>query len=244
MDRAMLGFLGVLSCIWMGASLSLTSIVNEREVFDHERLLFLRVGPYVAAKTLVLGLLSALESLVFFSSMALMRGSFGADGMLFGGTWPGVVLALVGLASTGLGLLISAAAKRNKPLPNLLLPLVMIVQVLFSVQVAGDGKASLHRAYGEFNGQHCRVREAHDRPRRAERWLAPLPDDAAGGLTSGWYCSDCEKEPNGATNGPAACAGAIRLSSLAHRGGVGARALGRRFSVSNGCRALAADRAA
>ncbi|HEV3003014.1 MAG TPA: ATP-binding cassette domain-containing protein, partial [Pirellulales bacterium] len=108
MDRAMLGFLGVLSCIWMGASLSLTSIVNEREVFDHERLLFLRVGPYVAAKTLVLGLLSALESLVFFSSMALMRGSFGADGMLFGGTWPGVVLALVGLASTGLGLLISA----------------------------------------------------------------------------------------------------------------------------------------
>jgi hypothetical protein len=75
----------------------------------------------------------------------------------------------------------------------------MIVQVLFSVQVAGDGKASLHRAYGEFNGQHCRVREAHDRPRRAERWLAPLPDDAAGGLTSGWYCSDCEKEPNGAT---------------------------------------------
>jgi ABC-type multidrug transport system ATPase subunit len=197
-DRAMLGFLGVLSCIWMGASLSLTSIVNEREVFDHERLLFLRVGPYVAAKTFVLSVLSALEALVYFTSLLVMRGPFTTQDTLFGGIWPAAVLALVAMASMGVGLLLSAVANRNKPLPNLVLPLVMIAQVLFSVQVAGDGKASLHRAYGEFHAHRCRVHEAHEGRRRAERWLAPSPGGASGELASGWYCSDCEKAPNGA----------------------------------------------
>jgi hypothetical protein len=191
-DRPMLGFLSVLSCIWMGASLSLTSIVNERDVFDHERLLFLRIGSYVAAKTFVLGVLSALETVVFFTSFSILRDVRGSEPALFGGAWPMFVLALVGLAATGMGLVISAAARRNKPLPNFILPLLMIVQMLFSVQVAGDGNATLHRAYGEFNGHTCRVSAAHAVRRRAERWLAAQAEGEPGAVEPGWYCSDCE----------------------------------------------------
>ncbi|HUY32638.1 MAG TPA: ABC transporter ATP-binding protein [Pirellulales bacterium] len=194
-DKTMLGFLSVLSCVWMGASLGLMSIVSEREVFDHERLLFLRVGPYVTAKMIVLGTLSVVQTLVFFTALVALRRTPLSDGMLLGGFRPALVLLLVGLAALGLGLVISAAAKRNKPLPNFILPLVMIAQMLFSVQVAGNGKEEFFLAYGEFHAHQCRDRAAHASRRRAERWLA-VADETAG-LEPGWYCSDCPpKKPS------------------------------------------------
>lgn len=51
----LLGVLAVTAVIWMGASLSLTSIAAERECFEHERRLFLRPSAYILAKTLVIG---------------------------------------------------------------------------------------------------------------------------------------------------------------------------------------------
>ena len=49
-ERALLAFLSVLACVWLGTSLSLTSIVDEIHIIDHERLLFLHWPCYVCAK--------------------------------------------------------------------------------------------------------------------------------------------------------------------------------------------------
>ena len=222
-DVATLGFLAVLSSIWMGASLSLMSIVNEREVFDHERLLFLRVGCYVTAKTLVLYVLTLVQSLVFVALLSWLRGGSEARGMLYAGAWSSVYFPLVGCAGAGLGMFISAVSRRSKPAANFVLPLAMIAQIVFSVQVAVDGKLPFHKEYGQFSLHQCERIAVHPAGRRAEVWLAPeqktaiqrtpnavndartparavsTADDsretAMTELSPGWYCADCIERP-------------------------------------------------
>ena len=46
----LLGYLTVLAAIWTGTSLSLNSIVGERCVFKHERMLFLKLRSYLSGK--------------------------------------------------------------------------------------------------------------------------------------------------------------------------------------------------
>lgn len=226
-DFATLGFLAVLATIWLGASLSLMSIVNEREVFDHEQLLFLQVGCYVTSKTVVLYLLGALQTLAFICVLSALRRHGDAHGMLYGGAWSAAYLLLSGCAGTGLGMLISAASRRSKPTANFILPLAMIAQIVFSVQVALNENNSFHRAYGQFSCRQCQQRNSHPGGRRAEVWLAP-PDAKPRGeadkespgtdkikvagrphrrgppdvskkhaLPAGWYCEQCA-EPRGA----------------------------------------------
>jgi hypothetical protein len=59
-------------------------------------------------------------------------------------------MVLVGWAAVGLGVLISAVSGRSRPLANFLLPLLMMMQIVFSVVVAGDGDAFLENAYCNF----------------------------------------------------------------------------------------------
>lgn len=225
-DVATLGFLAVLATIWLGASLSLMSIVNEREVFDHEQLLFLQVGCYVTSKTVVLYLLCALQTLAFIFVLSALRRHGDAHGMLYGGLWSASYLLLSGFAGTGLGMLISAVSRRSKPTANFILPLAMIAQIVFSVQVALAENVSFHRAYGQFSCRQCQQRNIHPGGRRAEVWLAPpaaksrgeadkdsprtneinvaggppgrLPPDVSKKhlLPAGWYCEQCA-EPKG-----------------------------------------------
>ena len=167
-DLHLLGFLSILACIWMGSSLSLMSIVNEREVFDYEQLLFLRVTPYVVAKTAVLWLLSIVQTAIFLLVLSLVRSSLhGRQGMLFEPLYCAAALSAVGLAAVGLGLLISALAGTNRPLAGFILPLAMMTQIVFSIQVAGNQKAPLVEAYGEFTPHRC---HSPGCPRRARFW--------------------------------------------------------------------------
>ena len=156
-DPPLLSFLSVLAVIWMGASLSLMSIVDEREVYDHERLFFLRIWPYVGAKTLVLWLLCSIQTTVFLATLSLVRGMSGWQSSTLHACWP---LFLVGPAGVGLGLCISAVAGRSRPIATSALPLAMMAQIVFSVQVAGNGQASFEKAYGEFNVHKCQVTNA------------------------------------------------------------------------------------
>ena len=184
-DLALLGFLSVLSCIWMGASLSLMSIVNEREILEHERLLFLRVFPYVLAKVTVLWLLSALQTVSFVALLSWLRSQRQVDAMLKDLPWVAVYLTLLSFAAVGMGLLISACAGRNRPAANFLLPLIMMLQIAFSVQIAGDGAAKLEEAYGEFHTHNCQRKDCR---RRAESWMP---------AKGGWLCDRCRAaEPN------------------------------------------------
>ena len=75
------------------------------------------------------------------------------------GFWPWgfVYLLLVTFAAVGLGLLISSTAvwlKRREAASvaaSVLVALVMMWQILFSVQVAGTGGKNLHEAYRHFH---------------------------------------------------------------------------------------------
>jgi ABC transport system ATP-binding/permease protein len=179
----LLAFFSVLSCIWMGGSLSLMQIVGERSVYDHERHLFLRTSSYVLAKAAMLQMLATVQVSVFVILLNVVRGLLGFDGLPSLG-WTTISLLPVAWTGVGLGLLLSALARHSKELAGFLWPLVMIAQIVFSVPVCiGSGK-SLTTAYGEFHMHHC-----HWFPecsRRATRWV-PSTDDRP----ARWLCSSC-----------------------------------------------------
>lgn len=172
--RELLGFFCVLTAIWMGSSLSLLAIVAEREVFDHEQFLYLRLSSYLVAKMTILGLMSLVQTCVFLAVLWGLRVGSGKDAMLYSPVVVGLVLWLIGLGGVSQGLLLSAIANRSKDAANLLLPLVMIGQIVFSVQVCGEG-GDLYKAYGVFHLHPC----ATWPERRAVTWM---PSEG------GWWC--------------------------------------------------------
>jgi ABC-type multidrug transport system ATPase subunit len=161
----LLGFFCVLSAVWMGSSLSLLSIAGEREVFDHEQFLYLRTGSYLLAKWTVFAFLAIFQVAVLLGILWLLRA--GTPAMFFGTPFVGLVLFAVELGAIAQGLLLSAAAGRNKDVANLLLPLVMIAQIVFSAQVAGQDSPRLEEAYRDFHLHAC----AEHPERRAIYWI-------------------------------------------------------------------------
>ena len=162
-----LGFLTLLSVIWLGASQSLLAIADEREIVDHERLLFLRVAPYLAAKTIFLWLLSMFQTAWLFATLMGLRAWTGRSGDMLYGQWrPLVFLLPVACAAIGLGLVISAVVGRNRQWATAILPLIMMVQILFSAQVR-HGDSNLEEAYQDLHFHRCQgqVRETIPAPR-------------------------------------------------------------------------------
>jgi len=158
-----LGFLILLSVIWLGASQSLLSIADEREVFEHERLLFLRVVPYMAAKTCFLWILSLFQTLWLYAPLLALRAWDGRSGNMLHGNWePLLYLLPLSFAATGLGLLISAIVGRNRQLAAAILPLVMMVQIVFSAQVR-SGDDSLEEAYKDLHFRRCTGKVCQER---------------------------------------------------------------------------------
>lgn len=155
-DVPLLGFLSILACIWMGASLSVMSIVDERESFNHERLLFLKIVPYIFSKAIALGTIVAVQATFYFILLRSVRFHFhpprgneitmAADDWSVAGCFIGV-----SIAAFSMGLVVSALANRSRPAANFILPLLMMAQIVFTVHVAGNGSDLLHNAYGGFN---------------------------------------------------------------------------------------------
>ena len=73
----LLGFLSVVSVVWMSASGSLPAIAGEREVFDHERQLVPSVSHYLLTKFLVTVVAAISQSLLFFGALWLSRSALG-----------------------------------------------------------------------------------------------------------------------------------------------------------------------
>jgi energy-coupling factor transporter ATP-binding protein EcfA2/ribosomal protein L37AE/L43A len=188
LDQPLLGFLAVLSSLWMGASLSLLGITGERDVFDYERMVFLRIPPYVTAKALCFGVLSAIQTTVFVVVVFLLRHRLVAaepahpfsGGCLLG---TGCILVLVGLLGVTLGLFLSAVANRSREFATYTLPLVMIVQIVASVYIAAPAqsqKASVFQAHGGLNLHACEFCSRH-----AAVWNSDAP---------AWMCERCDDE--------------------------------------------------
>lgn len=154
-----LAFFAVLSAIWLGASLSLSAVVGERAVFDHESALYLRTLPYVAAKFIVYGFLGTLQGIVFFG--ALMAASKWVAGIVPQPLCEGwlmalAILVLLEVGGVCLGLFLSTFAGRSAVAAHLFLPLVMIVQIVFSAPVGGRDGAFVD-AYRDSHFRSCAV---------------------------------------------------------------------------------------
>ncbi|PQO30762.1 hypothetical protein C5Y96_14990 [Blastopirellula marina] len=176
-DQFVLPFFAILASIWMGASLSLLSIVNERTSFEHESVLFLHLWPFVAAKTLSLWLISAVQTLVFVGLLEPLR-YWTDDPGLPNAFVAFVVLVLTGWAAVGMGMVISAVSGKSSSIANFLLPLMMILQIVFSAEVAGKG-GNLQSAYGSFHLHRCEgktncVRRVEHRVPTNGQWLCEV----------------------------------------------------------------------
>lgn len=155
---SLLGLLTIVSSIWIGASLSLLSIVNERKIIEHESNLYVDGICYFISKTLFYFALNSIQTALFLTGLAFLRSLNDSPDDFFYGIFAKVFLWhwLVGLAGVGAGLVISTASKFNSKTANFILPLFMIFQIVFSVQIAGGDRAEsdLRPAYQGLKEQN------------------------------------------------------------------------------------------
>jgi ABC-type multidrug transport system ATPase subunit/pSer/pThr/pTyr-binding forkhead associated (FHA) protein len=128
-----------LSAVWFGCSNAAREIVKERAIYLRERLVNLRILPYVLSKLLVLGGIAAVQCVLFLLVLDLWFGIPGRPELLF------LSMLLVSGVGILLGLALSAlAASADRAMT--LLPLLLIPQVLFTfpaVQMDMGGPAGL-----------------------------------------------------------------------------------------------------
>jgi ABC-type multidrug transport system ATPase subunit/pSer/pThr/pTyr-binding forkhead associated (FHA) protein/ABC-type multidrug transport system permease subunit len=117
-------FLMALAALWFGASNAVREIVGEWAVYHRERMVNLKIIPYVASKFTVLGGLCVLQCLLLLGIVHAGCGMKAPLVLLF------TVLMLAALVGTMVGLTLSALAKTSEVaialLPIVLLPMVIL----------------------------------------------------------------------------------------------------------------------
>ncbi|EFO79548.1 FHA modulated ABC efflux pump with fused ATPase and integral membrane subunits [Oscillochloris trichoides DG-6] len=118
--------------VWFGIINAAREITKELPIFQRERLVNLRIGPYLLSKVAVLSALIVLQTLVMLGLVAL-KVHFPADTGLF---LPPLVetfitLLLTALTGMSLGLVISAASDSGDRAISIV-PLALIPQILFA----------------------------------------------------------------------------------------------------------------
>ena len=132
-------FLLALTSVWFGCSNAAREIVKERAIYLRERMVNLRILPYVLSKLLVLTALAALQCVLFLVILDRWFGVPGSFPLLFGSM---LLASLVGIL---LGLALSALVE-SADRAMTLLPIILIPQVLFTspaVQMDMKGPAGI-----------------------------------------------------------------------------------------------------
>ena len=122
-------FVLALVSMWFGTSVASREIIRERAVYTRERMVNLRLLPYVASKLFVLALIVSFQCLLLFGALKFLHysGLMNLPGWLIPQLVIVFLTAMVGLA---LGLLISAIVKTSE-MATSLVPLILIPQILF-----------------------------------------------------------------------------------------------------------------
>jgi ABC-type multidrug transport system ATPase subunit/pSer/pThr/pTyr-binding forkhead associated (FHA) protein len=132
-------FLLALTAVWFGCSNAVRELVKERPIYLRERMVNLRILPYLASKIAVLGALALAQCVLFLVILDRWFGIPGRFALLLAGMWlASLVGILLGLAVSAL----SATADRAMTL----LPILLIPQVLFTfpaVQMDMKGPAGV-----------------------------------------------------------------------------------------------------
>ncbi|MFO7675690.1 MAG: FHA domain-containing protein [bacterium] len=122
-------FMLALAAIWFGATNSCREIVAEWSVYRRERMVNLKIAPYILSKAFVLAVFLFVQCLVLSVIVKLMVAEL--PGSILGYT---AVLTLGGIAGSAMGLLISALLSSPEGAMGLV-PLTLIPQVLFAGMV-------------------------------------------------------------------------------------------------------------
>jgi ABC-type multidrug transport system ATPase subunit len=128
-----------LTAVWFGCSNAVRELVKERPIYLRERMVNLRILPYLASKVAVLGVLALVQCVLFLVILDRWFGIPGRFPLLLGGM---MLASLVGILA---GLAVSAiAATADRAMT--LLPILLIPQVLFTfpaVQMDMKGPAGV-----------------------------------------------------------------------------------------------------
>ena len=125
-------FVVLLGGTWLGANNAIREIARERTLFERERAAGLSVSAYVASKALVLGTLTAVQAAMLVAIATARQG--GPEDAVVLGLPTGelmVVVAVAGVASMALALLVSAVVG-SPDRATTLLPIVLILQFVLS----------------------------------------------------------------------------------------------------------------
>lgn len=121
-------FLLALTALWFGCSNSVREIVAEWSIYQRERMVNLRIVPYVASKCLVLGGLCVAQCFIL---LHIVSQSCGLKGPWFGML---ILLIIVSMVGVSIGLMVSALVRTSEVaiaiLPLILLPMVILGGVM------------------------------------------------------------------------------------------------------------------
>jgi ABC-type multidrug transport system ATPase subunit len=130
--RDFIYFVLALVSLWFGTSVAAREVIRERAVYKRERMVNLRLLPYVGSKILILMLIVGLQCFLLFGTLKLLDAtklmSFPGG---FGGSLHLVVMIVTSMVGIALGLFVSAMVKTSE-MATSLIPLILIPQILFS----------------------------------------------------------------------------------------------------------------
>ncbi|MGI8688557.1 MAG: FHA domain-containing protein [Thermomicrobiales bacterium] len=139
-QAATLTTLIVIVALWFGVSNSAREIVKEASIFRRERMVNLRLGPYLASKFVVLMGLCLIQNFLMLGILGVLS-PYRLQKLVnnpprlepIGGSWTKTYLTLiiVSLAGVALGLLLSAFVA-NPDRAASIVPIVLIPQIIFS----------------------------------------------------------------------------------------------------------------
>jgi len=130
--RDFIYFVLALVSLWFGTSVAAREIIRERAVYKRERMVNLRLLPYVGSKILILMLIVGLQCLLLFGTLKLLDLThlMSFPGRL-AGTSHLAVMMVTSMVGIVLGLFVSAVVKTSE-MATSLIPLILIPQILFS----------------------------------------------------------------------------------------------------------------
>jgi len=125
-------FILALVALWFGTSVASREVIRERAVYNRERMVNLRLLPYVGSKLFVLMMIVSIQCILLFGTLKLLHVTtlMNLPGQ-FGGVPQLLVMILTGMVGVALGLFISAVVKTSE-MATSLVPLILIPQILFS----------------------------------------------------------------------------------------------------------------
>ncbi|MGE5458961.1 MAG: ABC transporter permease, partial [Methanobacterium sp.] len=123
-DMGMSVAMMIFTAIWLGTSNSIREIVKELAIYKRERLVNLKVGPYLMSKIFIMAIICLLQTLILVSMVTVGLGlpKFSANVFAF---------FIIAMASVMMGLAVSAAVSNSDKAMSLA-PVLLVPQIILS----------------------------------------------------------------------------------------------------------------